>query len=59
MSETSVVPSKPAAAGVSTPLAVMIVWAAGEFGLVVPPEVAAAFVAFLAAVAYWAAPANK
>jgi hypothetical protein len=52
------VPDKPAAAAVASPLAVVLVWVAGEFGLDVPPEVAAAFVSLLIAVAYWAVPAK-
>lgn len=51
--------NKPAAAGVSIPPAILIVWAAGEFGLVVPPEVSAAFVGWLASLAYWIAPAKE
>jgi hypothetical protein len=53
------VANKPAAAGVASPAAVMVVWAAGELGLVVPPEVAAAFVALLVTIAYWLAPARE
>lgn len=53
------VSAKPAAAGVASPAAVMVVWAASEFGLDVPPEVAAAFVAFLVTVAYWLTPAEE
>lgn len=56
---TTKVPSKPAAAGVASPASIVLVWAAGEFGLEVPPEVAAAFVAFLVTVAYWLAPAKE
>lgn len=50
---------KPAAAGVASPAAVVLVWAAGEFGLEVPPEVAAAFVASVVAFAYWLMPARE
>jgi hypothetical protein len=50
------VPDKPAAAGVSVPLAVIIVWVANEFGLVIPDTVAAAFAGLLPALAYWAVP---
>lgn len=53
------VPDKPAAAGVSVPLAAVIVYAAGEFGLEVPPEVAASFASLLMAVAYWLVPSRS
>lgn len=46
------VPNKPAAAGVAVPLATVLVWVAGQFGLVVPPEVAAAFASLLSVAAY-------
>jgi hypothetical protein len=59
MAATTKVANKPAAAGVASPLAVVLVWAAGEFGLEVPPEVAAAFVASLVAFAYWLVPARE
>jgi hypothetical protein len=36
----------------------VLVWVAGEFGLEVPPEVAAAFVSLLIAATYWAVPAR-
>lgn len=55
---TTRVANKPAAAGVSTPASILVVWVAGELGLVVPPEVAAAFVALIASLAYWLAPAR-
>jgi hypothetical protein len=57
--DASRVPSKPAAAGVAVPLSTVIVWAAGQFGLEVPPEVATAFAALLIAGAYWAVPARE
>lgn len=55
----SKVPNKPAAAGVSSPLSIVLVWIAGEYGLVVPPEVAVAFGALLASFAYWLTPAKE
>jgi len=59
MAQVTTVPNKPAAAGVASPASIVIVWAAGELGLTVPPEVAAAFVALLVTVAYWLAPARE
>ena len=56
---TTKVPAKPAAAGVASPASILVIWIAGQFGLEVPPEVAAAFVAFLVTVAYWVAPARE
>lgn len=53
------VPNKPAAAGLSSPLSVVLVWVAGEYGLVIPPEVAIAFGSLLATAAYYFAPAGK
>jgi hypothetical protein len=50
---TTKVPDKPAAAGVAAPLAVVLVWVANEFNLVIPDTVAAAFTALLIAAAYW------
>lgn len=45
-------PNKPAAAGVAVPLSTVLVWGAGQFGLEVPPEVAAAFASLLIAGSY-------
>lgn len=59
MTSSTRVPNKPAAAGVAVPLSTVIVWAAGQFGLEVPPEVATAFAALLIAGAYWAVPARE
>jgi hypothetical protein len=56
---TSKVPNKPAAAGVAVPLSTVIVYAAEQCGLVVPPTVAAAFASLLIAAAYWAVPARE
>ena len=56
---TTKVPNKTAAAGVASPASVLVVWLAGEFGLEVPPEVAAAFVTLLTTLAYWATPAGE
>lgn len=53
------VPNKPAAAGVASPLSIVLVWVAGQFGLDVPPEVATAFAGLLITVAYWAVPADR
>jgi hypothetical protein len=50
------VPDKPAAAAVAAPLAIVLVWIANEFDLVVPDTVAAAFTSLLIAFAYWAVP---
>jgi hypothetical protein len=55
---TTKVPDKPAAAAVASPLAIVLVWVAGEFDLSVPPEVAAAFVALMIAAAYYIVPAK-
>lgn len=56
---TTKVPNKPAAAGVSVPLSIVLVWVAGEFGLEVPPEVAASFSGLLIAAAYWVVPSRE
>lgn len=53
------VPNKPAAAGVASPLSVVLVWVAGQFGADLPPEVAAAIVATLTSLAYWVTPAGR
>lgn len=53
------IPNKPAAAGVAVPLATVLVWVAGEFGLTVPPEVAAAFASLLSAALYVAVPSGE
>ena len=56
---TTKVPNKPAAAGVASPALIVLIWVAGQFGLDVPPEVAAAFVALLVSLAYWVVPAGE
>ena len=53
------IPNKPAAAGVASPAAVVLVWILGEYDVVLPPEVAAAIVALLTALAYWAVPSSE
>lgn len=50
---TTRIPDKPAAAGLTTPLSVVIIWVAGEYGLEVPAEVAIAFATLLAYAAYF------
>jgi hypothetical protein len=52
------VPDKPAAAAVAAPLAIVLVWVANEFDLVVPDTVAAAFTSLLIAFAYWVVPSK-
>jgi hypothetical protein len=47
------VQSKPAAAGVAAPLAVVLIWVARQFDLEMPPEVATAFGGLLMTGAYW------
>lgn len=59
MTAATKVPNKPAAAGLSSPLSVVLVWIAGEYGLEVPPEVAIAFGSLLATAAYYFVPAGK
>lgn len=56
---TTKVPNKPAAAGLTSPLSVVLVWIAGEYGLDVPPEVALAFGSLLATAAYYFTPAKE
>ena len=51
MASTATPTPKVAAAGISGAVALILVWAAGLFGLEVPPEVAAAFAVILAFVA--------
>jgi hypothetical protein len=59
MAVVSKVPNKPAAAGVTSPAAVVLVWILGEYGVELPPEVAAAVVSLLTALAYWAVPSSE
>jgi hypothetical protein len=56
---TTKVANKPAAAGVAAPLAVVLVWVAGQFDIEVPPDVAAAIAATLIAGAYWVVPSRE
>lgn len=44
------------AVGATGPVAIIIVWIAGQLGLDMPPEVAAAFAALLLTVAGWIMP---
>jgi hypothetical protein len=46
------VQNKPAAAGVTVPLSIVLVWIAGQLGLDVPPDVAAAAAGLLVTAAY-------
>jgi uncharacterized membrane protein len=53
------VQNKPAAAGVASPVSIVAVWVAGQFGLDMPPEVAAAIATLLVTLAYVLTPAKE
>lgn len=50
---TTRLPDKPAAAGLTAPLSIVIVWVAGQYNIEVPSEVAIAFASLLASGAYY------
>lgn len=51
--------AKPAAAGLTVPLSIVIVWVASQYDLEVPSEVAIAFANLLAGVAYYFVPEKE
>lgn len=51
--------NKPAAAGLTSPLSIVIIWVASQYDLEVPPEVAIAFATLLATAAYYFAPEKE
>jgi hypothetical protein len=53
------VPNKPAAAGVTGELAVVLVWTAEQFGVQMPSHVGAAFAVLLASIAYYLVPSRE
>lgn len=53
------VQNKPAAASLTAPLSIVIVWVASQYDLEVPSEVAIAFATLLASVAYYFVPEKE
>lgn len=53
------VQNKPAAAGVASPVAIVLIWIAGQFAVEIPPEVAAAMTTLIVTLAYVFTPASK